>query len=488
MQRITPATVADLFDIAATRRIEQAAATALPAHTLMQRAGLAVARLAMAVAPHARTIWVACGPGNNGGDGFEAAAQLQHRGFLPIVTFLGDENRLPPDARASLQRARDAHVIFGSKPPAAYELAIDALLGIGSTRPPEGVMADWLRQMHSTAQPVLSVDVPSGLNADTGVLSGAAGAHADTASIRCCLTFLTLKPGLFTAQGRDAAGTVWFDDLGCDGTAEQPAARLAGTPKTQPRTHASHKGSYGDVAVIGGAPGMAGAALLAGSAALHAGAGRVFVGLLDPSAAAVDTAQPELMLRDASTLDLSAMTVVCGCGGGAAIRTALPRVLATAAALVLDADALNAIAADSALQTQLASRARRGRPTVITPHPLEAARLLGCTAGDIQADRLAAAHQLASRFGVIAVLKGSGTVVADDSGAPPVLNLTGNARLASAGTGDVLAGMIGAALAAQQPAFEAAHEAVWRHGRIADTWPADAPPLTAGTLARHGPC
>jgi hydroxyethylthiazole kinase-like uncharacterized protein yjeF len=485
MQRITSATVANLFDIAATRRIEQVAATALPAHTLMQRAGLAVARLAMAVAPHARTIWVACGPGNNGGDGFEAAAQLQHRGFLPIVTFLGDENRLPPDARASLQRAHDAHVIFGSKPPAEYKLAIDALLGIGAARPPEGVMADWLRQMHSTAQPVLSVDVPSGLNADTGVLSDIAGPQA---SIRHCLTFLTLKPGLFTAQGRDAAGTVWFDDLGCDSTAEQPAARLAGTPKTQPRTHASHKGSYGDVAVIGGAPGMAGAALLAGSAALHAGAGRVFVGLLDPSAAAVDTAQPELMLRDASTLDLSAMTVVCGCGGGAAVRTALPRVLATAAALVLDADALNAIAADSALQTQLTSRARRGRPTVITPHPLEAARLLGCTAIDIQADRLAAARQLASRFGVVAVLKGSGTVVADESGAPPVLNLTGNARLASAGTGDVLAGMIGAALAAQQPAFEAAHEAVWRHGHIADTWPADAAPLTAGTLARHGPC
>src|SRR5687768_167796 len=112
MQRITSDTVADLFDIAATRRIEQAAAAALPAHTLMHRAGLAVARLAIAVAPHARTVWIACGPGNNGGDGFEAAAQLQHRGFLPIVTFAGDESRLPPDAKASLQRARDAGVIF----------------------------------------------------------------------------------------------------------------------------------------------------------------------------------------------------------------------------------------------------------------------------------------------------------------------------------------------------------------------------------------
>ncbi|MDH6165111.1 hydroxyethylthiazole kinase-like uncharacterized protein yjeF [Variovorax boronicumulans] len=485
MHRITSATVADLFDIAATRHIEQAAAAALPAHTLMRRAGLAVARLAMAIAPHARTIWIACGPGNNGGDGFEAAAQLQHRGFMPIVTFLGDENRLPPDAKASLQRARDASVIFKRQPPAEYELAIDALLGIGSTRPPEGVMAEWLQEMDTGGQPVLSVDVPSGLNADTGLLSHSIGAHADTA--RFCLTFLTLKPGLFTAHGRDAAGTVWFDDLGCGKGAEQPTARLAGAPRTQRRTHASHKGSYGDVAVIGGASGMAGAALLAGSAALHAGAGRVFVGLLDASAAPVDMAQPELMLRDANALDLSDMTTVCGCGGGTDVRTVLPRVLASAAALVLDADALNAIAMDSTLQTQLASRARRGRPTVITPHPLEAARLLGCTASDVQADRLAAARKLASRFGVVAVLKGSGTVIAGDSSVPAVLNLTGNARLATAGTGDVLAGMIGAALAAKQPAFEAACEAVWRHGRIADTWPADAAPLTAGTLAHQAP-
>ncbi|WP_431131769.1 NAD(P)H-hydrate dehydratase [Variovorax paradoxus] len=483
MQRITSATAADLFDIAATRRIEHAAAASLPSHTLMQRAGLAVARLAMALAPHARTIWIACGPGNNGGDGFEAAAQMQHRGFQPVVTFTGDENRLPPDAKASLQHARNAGVIFAPQPPATYELAIDALLGIGSTRPPEGVMAEWLRQMHAGGQPVLSVDLPSGLNADTGVWNAAHPA----AYISACVTFLTLKPGLFTAQGRDAAGTVWFDDLGCSSMAEPPVARLAGTPTNRPRSHASHKGSYGDVAVIGGAPGMAGAALLAGSAALHAGAGRVFVGLLDPSAAPVDLSQPELMLRDANALDLSGMTAVCGCGGGTAVRAVLPRVLATAAALVLDADALNAIAADSGLQTQLASRARRGKPTVITPHPLEAARLLNCSAADIQADRLAAARELASRYGVVAVLKGSGTVIADGSGAPPVLNATGNARLATAGTGDVLAGMIGAALATQKPAFDAAHEAVWRHGRIADTWPANAPPLTAGALARQAP-
>ncbi len=171
MHRITAATAADLFDLAATRRIEQAGAAALPAHALMRRAGLAVARLAMAIAPHARTVWVACGPGNNGGDGFEAAAQLRQRGFEAIVSFAGDETRLPADAKASLQRARDAGVVFASEPPAHYELAIDALLGIGVGRPPQGTMADWLCRMHGEPHPVLAVDVPSGLNADTGTHS-----------------------------------------------------------------------------------------------------------------------------------------------------------------------------------------------------------------------------------------------------------------------------------------------------------------------------
>lgn len=486
MHRITSASAADLFDIAATRRIEQAAASALPPHTLMQRAGLAAAQLAMALAPHARTIWIACGPGNNGGDGFEAAAQLRHRGFFPVVTFAGDEGRLPPDAKASLQRARDAGVTFASEPPSSFELAVDALLGIGSTRPPSGTMAEWLARVHASASPVLSIDVPSGLDADTGML--ASNTDQASASVRTTLTFLTLKPGLFTAQGRDAAGTVWFDDLGCSTFAqERPTARLAGAPDIQPRTHASHKGSYGDVAVIGGASGMAGAALLAGSAALHAGAGRVFVGLLDPRAAPVDTSQPELMLRDAHALDLAGMTVVCGCGGGDAVRELLPRVLSMAAALVLDADALNAIAADPSLQAQLIARGQAGAPTVLTPHPLEAARLLGDTTGGVQANRLAAARALASRFGAVTVLKGSGTVIADASDGPPVINPTGNARLATAGTGDVLAGMIGAALAMRRPAFEAACEAVWQHGRIADLWPADAAPLTAGALACRSP-
>ncbi|VTU35247.1 Nicotinamide nucleotide repair protein [Variovorax sp. PBS-H4] len=485
MQRITSGTSAPLFEIAASRRIEQAAAAALPPHTLMQRAGLAVARLAMATVPHARTIWIACGPGNNGGDGFEAATQLQHRGFAPVVTRIGNDERLPADAAASLQRARDAGVRFADAPPASADLVIDALLGLGAARPPEGPMADWLRRMHTGSAPVLSVDTPSGLNADTGVLALdflAPAVVRGPGVRRLCLSLLTLKPGLFTSQGRDAVGELWFDDLDVMPGAERPTARLPGEPSAVLRPHTSHKGTYGDVAVIGGAPGMVGAALLAATAALHAGAGRVYVASLDTAFSPIDTAQPELMFRTPDALDLRAMTVVCGCGAGTAVRDPLPRVLQEAHALVLDADALNAIAADGALQTLLVARARSGHRTVLTPHPLEAARLLGTGAAEVQGDRLRAAQLLSERFGATIVLKGSGTIVAA-AGEVPTINPTGNARLASAGTGDVLAGMIGAALAAGQPSVAASREAVWRHGDLADHWPTDVP-LTAGTLAR----
>ncbi|RYF78206.1 MAG: NAD(P)H-hydrate epimerase, partial [Comamonadaceae bacterium] len=263
MQRITSRTCQALHDIAGTRRIEQALAATLPAHTLMQRAGLAVARLAMAVAPHARVIWIACGPGNNGGDGFEAAAQLQQRGFSPVLTFTGDEARLPEDARASLQRARKSGITLSATAPDEFDLAIDAMLGIGAKRAPQGVMAQWLQRMHASRATVLSIDIPSGLDADTGVIGRAAdtpAAYGAPTPSRYCLSLLTLKPGLFTAQGRDAAGEVWFDDLGAGAMDEPPVARIGGSARLPSRAHASHKGSFGDVMVVGGAHGMAGAA------------------------------------------------------------------------------------------------------------------------------------------------------------------------------------------------------------------------------------
>jgi ADP-dependent NAD(P)H-hydrate dehydratase / NAD(P)H-hydrate epimerase len=227
---------------------------------------------------------------------------------------------------------------------------------------------------------------------------------------------------------------------------------------------------------------MAGAALLAASGALHGGAGRVYVGLLDSGMIGVDTAQPELMMRPWDSLDLGAMSVACGCGGGDAIRAVLPKVLSTAHALVIDADALNAIASDTQLQSLLQARARRRRVTVLTPHPLEAARLLGCSAAQVQADRLAASRGLVQRFGCVVVLKGSGTIVAAPQGVP-MINHTGNAQLATAGTGDVLAGFIAARVAQVDDAFMAAAGAVYEHGLAADRW-SEGSALTASALAK----
>lgn len=483
MHRITTDLEVDLFDVAVTRRIERHAAAALPPHTLMRRAGSAVARLTLALAPHARRIWIACGPGNNGGDGLEAAAQLRRRGvdIDVVVTWLGDARRLPPDAAASLQRAREAGAAFVADPPADFDLAIDALLGIGASRPPEGAMADWLRRMD--AGPVLCVDVPSGLDADTGRMTADMPAAASDApkARRHCLSLLTLKPGLFTAHGRDAAGEVWFDDLACLTGDETPVARLSGAPPQRARAHATNKGSYGDVAVVGGAPGMAGAPVLSATAALHAGAGRVFVAPLDDAAQMFDLQRPELMFRRPAEIELARTAIVCGCGGGTAVRDVLPRILAQAPTLVLDADALNAVALDATLRAAVRRRAAHGWRTVLTPHPLEAARLLGTDTAEVQADRLAAALRLALEFACVAVLKGSGTLVAAP-GEILRINPTGNGLLATAGTGDVLAGMVGAALAAGRPAPQAACEAVWRHGDIADRWPARTP-LTSDALA-----
>ena len=475
MQRVTPDRRWPLFDVASTRRLEQATAATLAPHTLMQRAGLAVARLALAVAPHARTVWIACGPGNNGGDGLEAALHLKQWGKDAIVTWLGDEAKAPADALASRHRARAAGVPVSSEPPSRYQLAIDALLGIGSTRPLQGAMAEWAARMAQGATPVLSVDLPSGLEAETGQGIAVQASHT--------LSLLTLMPGLFTGGGRDACGAVWFDALGADAP-DQPNAWLAGPPVRSGRPHASHKGSYGDVAVAGGAPGMTGAALLAASAALHGGAGRVLVALLDGGSMAVDATRPELMFRHWDSLDLGALHLACGCGGGDAVRAVLPKALSGARSLVLDADALNALAADSQLQALLQARTRRGgRPTVLTPHPLEAARLLKCSTAQVQADRLHSARTLAGQFGCTVVLKGSGTVVAGP-GEVPVINPTGNARLATAGTGDVLAGLIAARLAAGDTEFDAAAGAVYAHGLAADRWPARQA-LTASELARR---
>jgi len=495
MYRIAPGPVHALQGSACTQRLEAGAAAQLPPHTLMQRAGLGLARLARALAPHARTVWIACGPGNNGGDGLEAAMHLHQHGLAVVVTWLGNPQQCPEDARRSWQRAQEAGVCFSGQPPpdlGPTDLCIDALLGVGLSAnaqrslPTNHPLLTTLAQVRTCAAPVLAVDIPSGLLSDTGQFApGLAPAPGtNSASPRHTLSLLTLKPGLFTGAGRDAAGSVWFDDLACSASSEVPTAWLNARPAPTMRLHASHKGSYGDVAVIGGeglhqrGMGMGGAAVLAARAALHTGAGRVLLCLCDEASPGIDMVQPELMLRHFSALQLEQLTVVAGCGGGEAIGALLPSVLAKTARLVLDADALNAIAANPLLQQALQARQHH---TILTPHPLEAARLLNTTVEQVQSQRLQAAQQLAERFGCVAVLKGSGTVIAAP-GQIPRINPTGNARLASAGTGDVLAGMVGTALASGMDAYTAACHAVFAHGEAADLWPQSLP-LTANALA-----
>jgi ADP-dependent NAD(P)H-hydrate dehydratase / NAD(P)H-hydrate epimerase len=506
MRRISTSGTAPLYGVEGTRAMERALTSTLPPFEPMARAGLVTAQLAMALAPHARCIWVACGPGNNGGDGLVAAKHLldhsrRNGGELEVVvTLCGDPARPTPDGARALSQALDAGVVIAPHPPQAFDCAIDALLGLGAKRAPDGELAEQLTTMHSCTATVLSVDLPSGLLADTGVYLGPAPKIG--LGPRHTISLLTLKPGLFTADGRDLSGVVWFDDLGCTSQDQAaPVAILNGVQTGSPRrAEASHKGSQGDVVVIGGqsialsGSGMTGAAILAARAALHAGSGRVYVGLLDGPEPSIhwDPQCPELMFRSLDTLLqyrrlLQSAGVVCGCGGGAAVVARLPQLLSTCPKLVLDADALNAISQDDHLKRLTSQRAQRGWVTVLTPHPLEAARLLEQDTATVMSDRLAAAMTLTQHLAVICVLKGSGTVITGP-GQPPVINASGNSSLATAGTGDVLAGMLGAALAmpdmTPESAFQAVATAVAQHGQLADDWDrARSGELTAGRLA-----
>ena len=472
-----------LFDVAATRTVESRARHDLPAGTLMRRAGLAVARLALARWPHARSLWVAAGPGGNGGDALHAASHLAAAGLAVTVSLVAGQRHRDADVAEGLQRALAAGARVGpDERPVACDLVLDGLLGLGADRAPAGPVAAAIGQIQASHAPCLAIDLPSGLSADTGTTFGEAAVRATA-----CLSLLTLKPGLFTASGRACAGEIWFDPLQVSPReTDTPCANLVGAADAwgqwPQRAHDTHKGNFGDVVVIGGAAGMSGAVRLAAHAALAAGAGRTIVSPLDPKARLGDDTRPECLWAPAAwawdARRLAASTVVCGCGGGDAVAAALPALLAHAGALVLDADGLNAVARDPALQTLLSDRASRGQATVLTPHPLEAARLLGVDTAQVQGHRLAAARDLADRFNAVVVLKGSGTVTAAPA-ATCAINSTGNAALASGGTGDVLAGWIGGQWSALRgslrgpvPVWDlarrAAMAAVWRHGKAAE--------------------
>ncbi|MDK3022399.1 NAD(P)H-hydrate dehydratase [Cupriavidus taiwanensis] len=465
-----------LYGVAAIRRIEHAALAQLPAFTLMSRAGTAAAHWLARHAPDGPLLFLA-GPGNNGGDALVAATQLHRAGRTVQVWLAADPQRLPADAATAWQQAQAAGVPLtvmadvdtsqDAPWPAGTAALIDGLLGIGLNRAADGAMAWWIAQLNRAGLPVFALDIPSGLSADTG-----AGAPAVRA--QRTLSFIAAKPGLLTLDGRDCAGAVDIAPIGLDyppheipqGLVNGPALFSAALPR---RYHGSHKGTHGSLAVIGGNLGMTGAPLLGARAAQWLGAGKVHVGFLAQPAPLLDPLHPELMLHAVDALALASMSALVlgpGMGTDANARQQFARLLqATTLPLVLDADALNLLASDPSLAGALATR---GAATVMTPHPLEAARLMGVPVAEIQRDRPAAAAALAAQWQAVVVLKGSGSVIAAPDGSPWTLNPTGNAALASAGTGDVLAGMLGALLAQGMAPLAAAQAAVWIHGRAAD--------------------
>lgn len=463
-----------IYSVAQVRDIERAALAELPAGSLMRRAGAAVAETALDMLQAGDApVLVLAGPGNNGGDALEAAALLAAAGKAVSVVLLADPQRLASDSKAAYQHAAEAKVTFIDRFDIAgpWALAIDGLFGIGLTRPLEGPFHAAAEQLNALDCAVLSIDVPSGLDADSGMIAGdGIAVHADRT-----ITFIADKPGLHTAFGRDHTGEVNVDMLGIDPKRYGPplARRVAPAlfERALPsRTHASHKGSYGDLTVIGGAAGMGGAVLLAARMAAMAGAGRVFAAFA-AQAPAFDPLHPELMCRnvDAISLDSGALVIGPGLGMSRDAADLVGRALSSSLPLVIDADALNLIAAESGLQQRLS---RRRASTVLTPHPLEAARLMGTDATHVQANRISVAAELAARFDACVILKGSGSIVAAADGRIAI-NTTGNPALATAGSGDVLSGLCGALLAQGLQTWEAALAAVWIHGAAADNMVAE---------------
>lgn len=449
-----------LFRRADLRVLEQQHAAATP--PLMERAGAAAAQFARTLLPDAKAAVLICaGPGNNGGDAFVMARLLRLTGHPVAVVFRGAAERLPADARAAHARwLATGGRVHAEAPAGEYALVVDGLFGIGLARPIGNDYASLIARINAFAGPVLALDIPSGLDADTGRCFGATVRATHT------LSFIAGKPGLYTLEGPDQCGVVEINDLGLEIAAGQGTLldRAAFAAWLRPRRRNSHKGSYGSLGILGGAPGMAGAALLAGRAGLQLGAGRVYVGMLERLA--VDPLQAELMLRgpDETLAQATALVVGPGLGQSEAALAVLRQALDAPLPLLLDADALNLLSAHPVLAAHCT---RRSAPTLLTPHPTEAARLLGEDTAAVQADRIAAAQALAARYRATVALKGCGTVIATPD-AQWWLNPNGNPGLASGGTGDVLAGMAGALLAQGWPACEALLAAVHLHGAAAD--------------------
>lgn len=437
----------------------------IPGYELMERAAAAALVCLREHWPRARRIAVYCGVGNNGGDGFLLAALAREAGLQPQVIALGESRG--DDAK----RAREAYEKGGGAVlPWQGDVAlpevdvhVDALFGTGLQRALAPEVAQLVRQIHATGRPVLALDVPSGVNADTGDVPGEA-VRADLT-----VTFIAAKRGLYTGQAPGYVGRVQLDTLGLPETLWhdfQADAALMQAHTLPPRPRQFHKGNNGHVLAIGGDHGTAGAIRLCGEAALRGGAGLVSVATRAEHLTALNSARPELMAHgvdgpQALEALLSRATVLAlgpGLGQGAWGHALWLTALDAGMPLVLDADGLNLLAREPR---------RFGGAAVLTPHPGEAARLLGCDTAAIAADRFAAVRELARRYDAIALLKGAGSLVAQPDGRV-ALCPWGNPGMATGGMGDLLTGIVAALLAQGCEPWEAACLGVCLHARAGD--------------------
>ncbi len=463
----------ELYDAAGSRALDRAAIEGgIDGFTLMNRAGAAAFAMLRRRWPEARRVWILCGTGNNGGDGFVVARLAREAGLAVDVVLLGDPARVRGDAALALTawRATGAEVRrwqIGTARPVG-DVVVDALFGTGLDRPLGGEALAAVTAVDEAGLPVLALDIPSGLHADTGaVLGGVARASAT-------ITFIALKPGLLTGAGPACCGALGFDALAVPAeiyASVPPVARRIDYEDCRaslgPRSRIAHKGNFGHVLVVGGEHGYAGAARLAGEAALRCGAGLVSVATRERHIGALLAGRPELMVHgveEAGALGalLARASVVVlgpGLGQGQWGRALFDAVLrGFDGPMVIDADALNLLAGSD----------RRRANWVLTPHPGEAARLLGSDTARVQADRLAAAAALVARHAGCAVLKGAGSIVAAGEALPAICS-DGNPGMASGGMGDVLAGVLAALLAQGQSPAVAARNAVCLHARAGDT-------------------
>lgn len=489
-----------LYRAAAVRAIERAAfARGCTAQTLMQRAGEAAAALLRQRWPQARRVGVLCGVGNNGGDGYVAALALHRAGLEVVVVRAGEPRSEEAQAACRAWQALGRGVLAADAAWPEVELWVDALFGIGLRHAPEAALAALIERVALQGRPVLALDVPSGIDADTGA---AAGCFLPATLTLC---FVAAKQGLFTAKGREAAGEVIVEPLGLDATGFDADAGAASALALRPpalrallplRRIDSHKGRHGRVLCLGGDTGMEGALVLCAEAAARAGAGSVLAWTRPTAVAALQVRRPEVMAQPVPAAAVQTLAEAI-CASGAEVlalgpglgQAAWGRLLFEAALqaatqcqipLVLDADALNLLAsrADSG-EPGLA----RGRPmAVLTPHPGEAARLLGLSTAEVQAERFAAAAALAARFEAVVVLKGAGSLVAAVGETPRLID-AGNPGMASAGMGDVLTGVLAALRAQGLSPFDAACAAALAHAVAGDRAAAGAPRgLLAGDL------